>query len=61
MKRKVFGLSKKQTFFFNENIVYSYVNIMEGKNGLMQDYVDILTYIENNAFAHIPIANQHDE
>ena len=38
---------------------------MEGKNVLfnllMQDYVDIITYVDKNAFAHIAVANQHDE
>ena len=54
MKKKVFGLSEKKTHFYNENIVYPYVNMHEGKKGLyklmVQDYVDILVYIENDVF-----------
>ena len=52
----VYNLSKKDTFFFKESIVYPYVNIRECKKGLslaLKDYTDILYHIEANAFAHL--------
>lgn len=55
-KENVYKLSKKETYFFKESIVYPYVNILEEKKGLtlnIEDYTDILYHIEANAFAHL--------
>ena len=55
-KKKGYYLSKKTTYFFNESILYPYVNIIEGKRGLTldnTDYTDILLHIENNGYAHL--------
>ena len=40
-----------------ESIVYPYINILEGPGSYfslsMNDYIDVLYFIENNGFAHL--------
>ena len=56
IKSNVFKLSEGITYFFKESIVYPYVNVEERENELtlsMQDYTDILYYIEKTVFSHL--------
>ena len=55
-KKTVYHLAEKFTFFYKENILYPYVNLQDGKTGpflSMEDYTDIIYYIENNGFSHL--------
>ena len=47
----LFNLSKKIHFFYKESVVYPFVEIEEGKKGLMLSntaYLDIIYYMENS-------------
>ena len=55
---KRFFLSKdKKTYFHIESVVYSYKNILEELSNYsslsMNDYTDILYFIESNGFAYL--------
>ena len=56
-KRSVYKESTKISFFYKESILYPYVNMQEQSNGYLclnvEDYTDILYYIENNGFSHL--------
>ena len=58
LKSNVFKIaSNKKTYFFMESIVYPYVNIEEGPGEYlslsMQDYTEVLYYVEKNGFSHL--------
>ena len=36
-----------------ENIIYQFVNILKETSLNMNDYTDVLYFIENNGFAHL--------
>ena len=54
--RKLYKLSKKQTFFYRENVVYPYVNFQETKKGFAlnnSDMMEIIQFVEANNYCHI--------
>ena len=58
LKSNVFTLkTDKDIYFSMENTVYPYENILEIKGNYfslsMNDYTDVLYFIENNEFAHL--------
>ena len=58
LKSNVFTLTTdKKTYFYMESILYPYVNILEGPGSYfslsMNDYTDVLYFIENNGLAHL--------
>ena len=52
-----FLLSDKKTYFYMESIGYPYINIQEVPGNYfslsMNDYTEVLYFIENNGFAHL--------
>ena len=57
LKATIYNLSDKTTYLFKESILYPFLNIHEKDNkGIslsMQDYTDILYYIEKNGCSHL--------
>ena len=53
---KLYQLSKKQTLFYKESVVYLYVNFQETKNGLALNncyLVENIQFVEVNNYCHI--------
>ena len=53
---KLYKLSKKQTFFYKESVVYPFVTFQETKKGLKlkhSDLMDIIQFVEANNYCHI--------
>ena len=49
-------VTEKTTYFYKESVIFPFVNIIEGKKGLVlndEDLTDILIYVEQNGFVHI--------
>ena len=52
----LFKLSKKVTFFYNETVVFPYVEMEEGKRSLIlqnKQYMDTILHLEETGFAHL--------
>ena len=55
-KSTLYKLSKKTSIFYNESILFPFVNFKEGKHGHSisnEDLTDILIHMEQNSFAHV--------
>ena len=53
---QILRISRKATFFYEESVLYLYVNFTGSKKGLIQnntEYTDIIDYVENNNFCHL--------
>ena len=52
----IFKMSKKTVYFYKESVVYPFVQVKEEKKGhflTIDDYVNILTYVENTGLSCI--------
>ena len=55
-KYQMYTLSKRITHFYSESVVYPFVSFEATKKGFkltMNDYTDILQFVEDNSYAHI--------
>ena len=56
----LYKLSEKKTFFFNESVIYPFVQLKGHKKGFflsVEEYVEVLNYFDRNGLSRILVVS----